>query len=301
MEVFDMKPELKKELYEQVTAGLIEQMEKGVAIWQRPWVISKAYQPQNGVSGRMYNGFNRMYLGYLQETMGTRDPRWFTFNNVKDLGAKVIKGSKSTIVVYNAPAKFDKENDEGEVETYTFWKVIYYRVYHATQVEGLPEYDAEVETPEQEDEGTCSSAISVLDSWCHDNLHSYEYGGNRACYIPTADTIQMPMPDMFKRESWYAQTLAHEIIHATGAEKRLNRLEKAGFGTDKYAKEELVAEFGSAMLCGSLGCEPDMEQSAAYLKGWANKCKEEPGLLISAANMAETATNFVLEDAYAVA
>jgi antirestriction protein ArdC len=296
-----MKPELKKELYQQVTAALIEQMEQGVAIWQQPWVVSKAYQPQNGASGRLYNGFNRVYLGFLQEQFGSTDPRWFTFTNVKDLNAKVKKGSKHTIVVYNAPAKFDKENSEGEVETYTYWKTIYYKVFHASQCENLPEYDSEAEVPVQPDGDEQYAGISVLDSWCHDNLHSYEYGGNRACYIPAMDTIQMPTPDMFKQQSWYAQTLAHEIIHATGAEKRLNRLEKAGFGTSTYAKEELVAEFGAAMLCGSLDIPADMEQSAAYMKGWAKACKEEPGLLISAANQAEKAVDYIMEDAYAVA
>jgi antirestriction protein ArdC len=296
-----MKPELKKELYAQVTEGLIEQMEQGVAIWQRPWVISKAHQPQNGHSGRLYNGFNRMYLGFMQELFESTDPRWYTFTNVKEIGAKVKKGSKSTIVVYNAPAVTEVENDKGEVETKTWWNVKYYKVFHASMIDGLPEYQVEDETPEQEDEGTCSRAISLLDSWCHDNLRSYEYGGNMACYIPRMDTIMMPEPSMFKRESWYAQTLAHEIIHATGADIRLDRLEKGGFGTDKYAKEELVAEFGAAMLCGMLDCTPDMEQSAAYLKGWAKKCKEEPGLLISAANQAEKAVDFVMEDAYASA
>jgi antirestriction protein ArdC len=115
------------------------------------------------------------------------------------------------------------------------------------------------------------------------------------------DTIQMPTPDSFKRQSWYAQTLAHEIIHATGHDDRLKRLERAGFGTSTYAKEELVAEFGAAMLCGALDIPADMEQSAAYLKGWAKACKEEPGLLISAANQAEKAVDFVTEDVYAVA
>jgi len=296
-----MKPELKKELYAQVTEGLIEQMEQGVAIWQRPWVISKAYQPQNGHSGRLYNGFNRMYLGFMQELFESTDPRWYTFTNVKEIGAKVKKGSKSTIVVYNAPAVTEVENDKGEVETKTWWNVKYYKVFHASMIDGLPEYQVEDETPEQEDEGTCSRAISLLDSWCHNNLRSYEYGGDMACYIPTMDSIQMPEPSMFKRESWYAQTLAHEIIHATGAESRLNRLDKGGFGTDKYAKEELVAEFGAAMLCGMLDCTPDMEQSAAYLKGWAKRCKDEPGLLISAANQAEKAVDFVMEDSYATA
>lgn len=298
-----MKPELKQELYKTVTAALIEQMENGVAIWQRPWVTSKAYQPQNGFSGRLYNGFNRMYLGFMQmDVMHSDDPRWYTFTNVKDLGCKVKKGSKSTVVVYNAPAQYEKENEStGEVETKTFWNVKYYKVFHASQVDGLPEYDADSEVQVQPDGDENYAGLGILDEWCHDNLSGYEYGGDRACYIPMMDTIQMPLPDTFKRQSWYAQTLAHEIIHATGAEKRLNRLEKAGFGTDKYAKEELVAEFGAAMICGSLDIPADMEQSAAYLKGWAAKCKDEPGLLISAANMAEKAVDFIMEDVYAVA
>jgi len=298
-----MKDDLKKELYKTVTTALIEQMEQGIAIWQQPWVTSKAYQPQNGASGRLYNGFNRMYLGFMQMDMfGSNDPRWFTFTNVKDLGGKVKKGSKSTIVVYNAPATTEVENEStGEVESKTWWNVKYYKVFHATQVEGLPEYDAESDVPVQPDGDEDYAGLGMLDAWCHENLHSYEYGGNRACYIPSMDTIQMPMPDSFKRKSWYGQTLAHEIVHATGAAKRLNRLERTGFGTDTYAKEELVAEFGAAMLCGSLDIPTDMEQSAAYLKGWARKCKDEPGLLISAANMAEKAVDFVMEDAYATA
>ena len=295
-----MDADVKKALYEQVTAGLIEQMEQGVAIWQQPWVISKAYQPQNGASGRLYNGFNRIYLGMLQEGFGSTDPRWYTMNNVKAANAKVRKGSKSTIVVYNAVKEYEKDED-GETVTRTFWQTRYYRVFHATQIDGLPEYDADVTMPEQPDADEQYAGIGTLDAWCHDNLSSYLYEGDRACYIPSVDRICMPLPDTFKRQSWYAQTLAHEIIHATGAEKRLNRLEKAGFGTDKYAKEELVAEFGAAMLCGALDIPADMEQSAAYLKSWAKKCKDEPGLLISAANMAEKAVDYITEDVYATA
>lgn len=296
-----MKPELKKELYQTVTAALIEQMEQGVAIWQKPWVISKAYQPQNGKSGRLYNGFNRIYLGYLQsEVFGSNDPRWFTFNNVKELDAKVKKGSKHTIVVFNAPVRYEKENSEGEVEAKTYWKTAYYKVYHASQCERLPEYDVESEAPVQPD-GSEDYNMSVMVDWCNTNLSAIEHGGDRAYYSPLVDMIGMPSEDMFMRKSWYAQTLAHEIIHATGHESRLNRLDLSTFGSETYAKEELTAEFGAAMLCGMLDIPADMEQSAAYLKGWAAKCKDEPGLLIGAANAAEKATEFVMEDVYAIA
>ena len=51
----------------------------------------------------------------------------------------------------------------------------------------------------------------------------------------------------------YYSTLFHELTHATGHEKRLNRKDK--FGTDlivgnkkSYAYEELIAEIGSSIL-----------------------------------------------------
>lgn len=296
-----MNAEIIKSLREQVTAALIEQMEQGVAIWQKPWVTSKRNQPHNGASGRLYNGFNRIYLGFVAEGMGSNDPRWYTMNNCKDLGVKVRKGSKSTLVVYNAPAVTEKQKDDGTTETITWWNVKYYRVFHASQIDGLPEFDVNDDSPEQPDADEDYPGISVMVDWCRDNLHSIEHGSDRAYYVPALDSISLPDESMFHRLSWYAQTLAHEIIHATGHEKRLNRLEKTGFGTDSYAKEELVAEFGSAMLLGTLDIPADLEQSAAYCKGWASKCKDDPNLLISAANMAEKAAEYVTEDVYATA
>jgi antirestriction protein ArdC len=294
-----MKADLKRELYERVTSGLIEQMEAGVVVWQQPWVVSKAYQPQNGVSGHLYSGFNRIYLGMLQSDLGTSDPRWFTLKGANKLGYRIAKGSKGATIVYNKRSSFKKEDDvSGETVEKSYWLMRYYTVYHASQVIGLPEYDADVDVPVQPDQDEVFAGIGVLDSWCHDNLRSFEYGGNRACYVPSSDAIMMPLPDSFKRQSWFGQTLAHEVVHATGNAKRLDRLKYSGFGTSEYAKEELIAEFGAAMLCGAIGIPADVEQSAAYMKSWAARCREEPSLLVSAANAAERASDFVLDSCF---
>ena len=296
-----MKPEVKRELYKTVTADLIAEMRQGVAIWQKPWVTSKANAPRNGMSDRAYNGFNRIYLGMLQDDMGTTDPRWYTMNNANELGYKIAKGSKSTIVVFNGPASYDRENDAGEVETKTYWKTKYYRVYHATMVEGLEPYETDSEVVLQPDSDERYEGIDRLVDWCSGNIHALNIGSQRASYSPSLDQINMPSIGTFHKQSWYAQTLAHEIIHATGHESRQNRLDTSTFGTEPYAREELIAEFGAAMLCGAYGIPADMEQSAAYLKGWAEACTDQPGLLIGAANAAERAVDFVTEDVYAVA
>ena len=44
------------------------------------------------------------------------------------------------------------------------------------------------------------------------------------------------------------------MVHSTGAEDQLNRLKpQSGFGSDEYAREELVAELGSALVCQKYG------------------------------------------------
>ena len=74
-----------------------------------------------------------------------------------------------------------------------------------------------------------------------------------ACYSPANDTVGMPDRNRFKSEDHYHATLFHELVHSTGHEKRLKRasvMKRNGYGSDPYAKEELIAELGSAFLCG---------------------------------------------------
>ena len=56
----------------------------------------------------------------------------------------------------------------------------------------------------------------------------------------------------FETDDAHQSTLYHECIHATGHSKRLNRELTGNFGSEDYAKEELVAELGSVFLCAEL-------------------------------------------------
>ena len=79
---------------------------------------------------------------------------------------------------------------------------------------------------------------------------------------------------------WYG-TAFHEMVHSTGAENQLNRLQpQSGFGSDEYAREELVAELGSALVCQKYGMTKNLkEDSAAYLKSWLGSLKESPSFI----------------------
>jgi antirestriction protein ArdC len=76
--------------------------------------------------------------------------------------------------------------------------------------------------------------------------------------------------------------MLHEMAHSTGSKNRLNRLGGSAFGSEDYAKEELVAELTAALIGHSLGFNTRVrENNAAYLSSWLKSLKEEPKFLVS--------------------
>ena len=108
-----------------------------------------------------------------------------------------------------------------------------------------------------------------------------------AYYSPTNDTVGLPTLDRFETEDHYYATLFHELVHSTGHEQRLKRasiMERNGYGSEPYGKEELIAEMGSAFLCGYAGIvDRTIDSSAAYLEGWLKQLKEDNTLIVHAA------------------
>ena len=108
----------------------------------------------------------------------------------------------------------------------------------------------------------------------------------------------MPKSNLFKSDEEYYSTLFHELTHSTGHTSRLNRGEISKtslFGSHDYSKEELVAEMGSAFLCGHCGIEPAViENQAAYIQNWLKKLQSNKKWLVYAAAKAQKAADFIL-------
>lgn len=117
---------------------------------------------------------------------------------------------------------------------------------------------------------------------------------NRAFYRSASDTISLPPRDDFKSEALFYGTALHESAHATGNEKRLNRdVGKNEFGSEGYAKEELVAEMTSAFLAAETGIPHDMEDHKAYIQSWASALKNDKNEIFRAAKLADQAANYM--------
>ena len=66
------------------------------------------------------------------------------------------------------------------------------------------------------------------------------------------------------------------------------------WGDEGYAREELVAELGSAFLCADLGITPEVRQDhAAYIQSWLQILNDDKRFVFSAASHAQRATDYL--------
>jgi antirestriction protein ArdC len=65
-------------------------------------------------------------------------------------------------------------------------------------------------------------------------------------------------------------------------------------GDEGYAKEELVAELGSAFLSADIGIVPEVRKDhAAYIQSWLQALKDDKRLIFTAAAHAQRAVDYL--------
>ena len=167
-----------------------------------------------------------------------------------------------------------------------------YTVFNAEQCDGLPaHYTAKVEAPAL----TPLQRIEAADGFFAAIGADVRHGGTRAFYAEGADYVQMPPFETFRDAESHAATLAHELTHWTKHDKRLARdMGRVKWGDEGYAREELVAELGSAFLCADLGITPEIrDDHAAYIAAWLKVLKGDKRFVFSAASHAQRAADYL--------
>lgn len=131
-------------------------------------------------------------------------------------------------------------------------------------------------------------------------LHADNPSMFRAFYRPSEDAIYLPVREHFFSLGGYFGTAFHEVAHSTSHPSRLNRTLGKEFGDDGYAKEELIAEIASTLICVDLGLSGDdllLENHEAYVQNWISDLKEKPSILFSSIQSAQKTADYVLETA----
>jgi antirestriction protein ArdC len=269
--------------YDRITERIVSLLSQGTVPWHKPWSVQTGL-PRNLITQKPYRGINV----FLLMAMNYESPNWLTLRQANAMGGQVKPGEKSCPVVFWKPMKV-KDKESGEDRKIPFLRL--YHVFNVTQCQGLKNI------PPAND----SAFIQTVPAELVANMPrrpAIKHGMALASYSPASDVVDMPDPARFQSEDHYYATLFHELVHATGHENRLKRagiMERNGYGSDPYAREELIAELGGAFLCGHAGIvDRTINSSAAYLEGWLKALKQDSTLIVHAAAQAQKAADFIL-------
>jgi antirestriction protein ArdC len=283
----------------QITQQVIDRLKEGVAPWRKPWSTA-GWMPTSVATGKAYRGINSLILALVAEQKGYTSPLWLTFNQAKALGGRVRKGEKSTMVAFWKV--LDRTEDvDGVTETRKIPMLRYYMVFNVEQCDDLtlPARFTRKREPVEPEAGVAAVVAGYADG---PTVRHVAQG--RAFYVPATDTVTLPVREQFATASGYAGTVFHELVHSTGHPSRLGRFEAqqaAGpFGCQSYAKEELVAEMGAALLGAVAGIEVDLDQSASYVASWLKALEDDRGLIIKAAQAAQKAVDRIAPDGVSI-
>ena len=279
--------------YKLVTATIIEQLEKGIVPWRRPW-RKDVGKPRNLTTGQEYHGINVILLSSRRFA----SPYWMTWNQIKARGGNVVKGEKASLVVKYGTFKRKIAGDDGTDEEKKRFYLKGYRVFNALQTKDV-DFPTLESAPQAASDIRLARAEEIVKMM---PKHPRIQQGMRteAYYSRVGDLVEMPARNRFDTLEDFYCTLFHELIHATGHESRLNRkslIEHDGFGGKVYSEEELVAEMGAAFLATEADIvRDDHEQSAAYLQSWIKTLGQEDHRrwIVRAANQAGKAADFIL-------
>jgi antirestriction protein ArdC len=282
---------------EAITNELLKIMGDGSPAYEKQWRETLTRWTANGMpynadNGRAYSGGNVIQLLMTGAMRGFESNGWMTYGAMQKRGFTIRKGCKAPWQWVLSPRMaFDKKDKNGNkiknadgTDAKVMGPQRAYKVFNVDCIDthGKPLPGARKAQATEPD-------YRALDELVAHHQVALFHGGNVACYKPKADTVHMPPRASFKTEGGYYATLAHELTHWTGGEKRLDRklMEQGGFGSPGYAFEELIAELGAAFTMARFGMAGEqMPQHASYLASWIKRLKDDKTFILKASTQA---------------
>ncbi len=287
----------KPDIHQDLTNTIIDLLEKvDINDYQPPFAgFTTQGLPYNPATNLTYQGINILNLWSAQHSRQLPSNEWATFKQWKDMGAHVKKGEKGSRVVFYKTLLKDKTNSQGDIEEIKIPMLKLYTVFNVAQVEG---YEVQIPDTPTDDK---VERIALIEEFCTNTRADIRHDEPEAYFLVNGDYINMPPTQLFvdsngrsATENYYA-TLLHELTHWTGALRRLNREGITNRKSDTIiAKEELIAELGSAFLCAQLGIEQTQPKGhALYIKSWLQGLREDKTLIFKAAAQAAKAQEYL--------
>lgn len=324
--------EQRKEKEEQRLKDMAEKWTKAIAEsnmpWQKPWKAGTFPMDHNPItSGEKiipYKGSNMINLYLTRLTEGLTDTRWITFSQMLEKNSKeknpqehifLRKGSESSIKTKFTPITLDENGKvipEDRIKDYEGKKTVipslkYFMVFNAEQFykkvydekgnivldeNGNPKERPAFEKEHQLETFSDNSKAENLLKISQAKIYYDQI--DRCYYTQTFDEIHLVEKKQFSSEKEFYNTALHELIHWTGHTSREGRTFGKKKGDKEYAREELVAEIGSYLLCKELDIDFEpTQQNVSYVKHWFEILNENPNVITEVCRDATRAVEFL--------
>ncbi len=279
------------DVYEKITASIIEAIEAGCGKFEMPWHTFGASRPMRATNAGTVESTSS-FCGPPQASAATRPSFGPLTSNGENWARKCGKERNPPPLCFGSstartarPIAIAPREKTEDSRKRCFARA--YHVFNADQVEGFS-------IPEMPVLPEAQRIPKAEDFFRHTGVRIVETG-MRAYYDSKADEIHMPPFSVFKKADYFYSTLAHEMIHATGHASRCNRQLGNRFGSEMYAAEELVAELGSAFLSAELQLETEPRvDNAPYIENWLRVLKSNNRAIFTAASKAQQAVDWLL-------
>ena len=284
------------EIRQDITNAIIDCLNNNsLPPWRRTWSDdANSGLPTSLSTGNKYGGINSLILQCSAFKQNFKSKWWGTFKQIQFNGASVRRGQKASKIVLWKPIKRKRVDEKGKEVDDNFMVMREFSVFNAEQTTGLDQFRVGHTKPEADTETRYEHADEVIES----TGATITYGGNRAFYRPSDDTITMPFRHQFESPEAFYETLLHEMCHYSES--------RTGFPEERnkrnYAFGELVAEIGSCFLMGELGMATtdNLDNHAAYLKSWLSAMTDDPKFIFKASAQASKAADYILSFSRAV-
>ena len=283
--------------------------------WQRTWQIT--FQDQYKAADlnpeskdnklNRYKGVNNMLMSMVSEMNGYKSKFWATYKGWASIGYAPNGASKCGIIT----PVFRVNKETGKEYIYR-WKTIpgwngdqVTPVYYGVKVWKDQDYAIFNDEPKANAVDMNKDCEELISKFMKKQGAKLKHQGNAAYYQSSTDTIVMPEEWKFHgidgesdATQEYLSVIFHEAGHLTGHPSRLNRdMDSYHTCKESRAKEELIAEMCSIMVCTELGVIAKAQPNhLKYIASWDRAIKDDSQYLIKCIAQASKAATWILDN-----
>lgn len=278
-------------------AGSVLERMKVEVPWTQTWIDREGFSGYtNARTGEQYGIIETLVLlsqSMTDEVVGTKED-W------RAAGYTVVAAVPKAVMLGKGQTLEDLFDEEGELKDGA--GIVVYGSSTVKNIEDGAVYPLRAKAEYPDVDIPATRLDEILERYYEEEGIDYaEEEGSQSYYNPEDDEIRLPAKKQFTSAAGYLATKAHETIHSTGAYVRCNReaFKKFGakFGTMKYSREELIAEIGSGLLLAAFGLDTEETKRnvAAYCQNWLQQLQNNPRWIMTAAQLAEEAVEYIME------